>query len=762
MKNLTATLIALLCFGQVLSQGTDPVTLRGTVLDTRGLPVAGAFVEITSGSGDVSSCPTNDRGIFTCETEADGSFSISVRADGFTILRQTFANIQEFGRDRVFALEPGAVRADVTVTVGRIETRLAETPASVAVLTREDLAATAAPATDDALRQTVGFSLFRRSGSRTANPTSQGTSLRGTNASGGSRALVLFDGVPVNDAFGGWIYWSRVPAPAVERIEVVRGGSSSLYGSDALGGTIGIVGRKVSGDEGPIVSAEIWGGTQRTFSAFSFLGYGRRGWSADLALGTFQTRGYRTVDAAERGAVDDFGNSRNTNLSLRAGRDFGNGTEVFARIVHFGEARNNGTPVQKNRTHFRQYAVGGDLDLAAAGLRDSTLALRAYGGTQVFDQTFSAVAAGRDSENLVRLQRVPSQNLGLSGQLATVFGRHTVAAGAEFREVRGASDEIGFFGGRAVSRLGAGGRERTYGLFVQDLVRVGDRLVLAGSLRFDRWRNFRALRSLTRLADGRTTTEAFADRSETAFSPGGSALFQATGETALYLNVSRSFRAPTLNELYRGFRVGDIVTDPNEDLRAERAFNLEGGISYGRRAVYFRAAFFVTRISDAVSNVTVSVTPSLIRRQRRNAGRTRAAGLEAEAEARLGRVRLTAGYLLTDAVVTNFPSDPALEGLRVPQVPRHQFTFQTRFDAPSGWDLAAQGRFSAGQFEDDLNRLRLGPFFQLDLYGAKRLAEGWRFFAAVENVLNSRYAIGRTPVRTVAPPVGLRLGLRWN
>src|SRR4029079_320951 len=136
--------------------------------------------------------------------------------------------------------DPGLTTQDsITVTATRTKTRLADTPASVVVLDRNTvLDATTA---DDALRQVPGFSLFRRSGSRCANPTSQGVSLRGVGASGASRALVLADGVPLNDPFGGWVYWGRVPRASIEQIEVVQGGTSDLYGSGALGGVVNII-----------------------------------------------------------------------------------------------------------------------------------------------------------------------------------------------------------------------------------------------------------------------------------------------------------------------------------------------------------------------------------------------------------------------------------------------------------------------------------------------------------------------------------------
>src|SRR6266545_1990015 len=119
----------------------------------------------------------------------------------------------------------------ITVTATRTETRIADTPSSVVVLSQKTLETTAAATIDDALRQVPGFTLFRRTGSRVANPTSQGVSLRGIGASGASRALVVDNGIPLNDPFGGWVYWGRIPRLALDRVEILRGGASDLYGS---------------------------------------------------------------------------------------------------------------------------------------------------------------------------------------------------------------------------------------------------------------------------------------------------------------------------------------------------------------------------------------------------------------------------------------------------------------------------------------------------------------------------------------------------
>ncbi len=229
----------------------------------------------------------------------------------------------------------------------------------------------------------------------------------------------------------------------------------------------------------------------------------------------------------------------------------------------------------------------------------------------------------------------------------------------------------------------------------------------------------------------------------------------------MFALASKSFRAPTLNELYRGFRVGSVVTNANENLRAERSVNYEAGANYAKNKFYLRGNFFSTGISAPVSNVTLTVTPVLITRQRRNAGKITARGAEIEAETRIKRLKISAGYLFSNARVTEFPANRALENRRVPQTARHQFTLQTSYSIKS-WDFAVQSRASSAQFDDDLNTFRLEPYFQADAFISKRFGENLQAFTGIENVFNSRYSVGRTPLRTVSSPINIRLGVRWN
>jgi outer membrane receptor protein involved in Fe transport len=624
----------------------------------------------------------------------------------------------------------------VTVTATRTEQRLGDTAASVVLLSSDELASSAAPTVDDALRQVPGFSLFRRAGSRFANPTAQGATLRGLGGSGTSRALVLADGVPLNDPFGGWIYWSRVPRASLERVEVLRGAGSDLYGSGALAGVIQLLRRDAAE---PALLAEASVGERGTLDGSAFGAWTRGAWGASLAAEGFDTDGYVLVDPAERGPVDIAARSRHSSAEGTVERRLSAGGRLFARASWFDEERGNGTPLQVNDTGIRAWSAGGDWTPGAG-----SLSLRLSGGDQDFHQTFTAVSTNRTSERLTRSQSVPSDFAGLSFQASRPLGdRHALVGGLEARQVRGTSNEVAP-GGLPAS---AGGRQRTSGLFLEDVIRATPRLSLTLGGRLDLWTN---------------EEDRGEERDESAFSPRAALLFQATERWAWTASAYRAFRAPTLNELYRAFRVGDVLTLANAELEAERLTGGETGALWtapdGR--ISARATAFWMDVEQTIANVTLSTQPGLITRQRRNLGRTRSRGLETEATARTGHWTLSGGYLYTDARVESAPGESALAGLRLPQVPRHQVSLQMRFDDPRLAAVGLQARWSGGQYDDDLNQFRLRSFTTLDAFVERSLGRGLSLFAAAENLLDERVDIGRTPVRTVGPPRMVRVGVR--
>jgi outer membrane receptor protein involved in Fe transport len=222
---------------------------------------------------------------------------------------------------------------------------------------------------------------------------------------------------------------------------------------------------------------------------------------------------------------------------------------------------------------------------------------------------------------------------------------------------------------------------------------------------------------------------------------------------------------PTLNELYRSFRLGNVLTLANENLRREQATGGEAGVRLSPRQdrLDVRASFFFTSVADPVANVTLGSSPVLITRQRQNLGRTRSLGLEVDSFFRLNRSwNITAGYLFVDARVIKFPPNVTLEGLSIPQTPRQSLAFQVSYAGSRSYRFGLQGRASSSQFEDDQNLLPLRSFFTIDGYVSRSINSKFEVFAAAENLLNSRYDIGRTPVTTLASPALFRIGLKLN
>jgi outer membrane cobalamin receptor len=201
-----------------------------TVKDSRGAALAGATVK-------------NAAGKLLGRSDADGKLTVAcaapcavhVAAPGFE------EKIVQLSATTIIQLAPAANSEQVTVTAYRTPLGSLESPASTRELSQTALSTTAAITLDGKMRQLPGVELFRRSSSLVANPSSQGLSLRALGSTAASRTLITEDDIPLNDPFAGWIHWQEQPELSIDRIELVRGGASDLYGSSAIGGVVNIV-----------------------------------------------------------------------------------------------------------------------------------------------------------------------------------------------------------------------------------------------------------------------------------------------------------------------------------------------------------------------------------------------------------------------------------------------------------------------------------------------------------------------------------------
>jgi len=745
-------------------QPSVQVRVGGTVADPSGLVVAGGHVELHSGYFR-SSTTTDAQGHFVFEDLPVTHGRLEISTPGFAPLTRDWqADDPEIGHLQI-VLVPASLAQTLTVTATRTATRIDQTAADVSVVSQADLASSGAVVLDSALRQVPGFSLFRRSDSLTANPTSQGVSLRGVGASGPSRAAVLVDGIPINDPFGGWVYWDRVPKESIRSVEVVEGGSSDLYGSAAMGGVINV---RTQSIETPHLSIETAYGNSNTLdvSASSALALGK--WAIGASADAFHTDGFILVPQDLRGPVDTRAGVDDRPVDVTVARQISDRVRFFLRGNYLGEERQAGLAGQANHTTLRQLSGGVDWQSPSLG----TFAFRGSGGTELFDQNFYSAAPARVSDTLTNVQRVPVQNMGFSAQWTKTAGSHqTLVAGLETAGVRGASNELRFSSGPASSAVGAGGRQRTLALFGEDIFNFRSVWVITAGVRLDRWLNYDALSTTTSLLTASRSAAVFPDRSEQALSPRLGVTRKLPGGWALTGSVYRAFRAPTLNELYRSFRLGSILTLSNATLEAERLTGTEAGATWTSPGNHLRArgVVFWSNITRPIENVTLTVTPSLITRERENLGRTRARGLGLDLSEELTRtVHLTAGYQFTNATVVSFPANSALVGLRIPEIPRHEATFQVRYSSLASarrlarLTVACQGRAESAAYDDDQNTLRLKPYFTLDALVSHPLNSAMELFVAAENLTNQRYETALTPITNLGPPLLFRAGVRLN
>jgi outer membrane receptor protein involved in Fe transport len=335
----------------------------------------------------------------------------------------------------------------------------------------------------------------------------------------------------------------------------------------------------------------------------------------------------------------------------------------------------------------------------------------------------------------------------------------------------GASDEQLFSTGTHTRNNASGGRQRIVGLFGEDLVRIKNWTVILGA-RMDNWNNFNASSICTPVAGTCPSPSLlYPSRSDLAFSPRFSVLRSLTQNISVTGSVYRAFRAPTLNELYRSFRVASVLTTNNPFLNAERLTGAEAGanVTTFERKLDLRGTFFWSDIVDPVENVTVDPTANPVLRQKQNLGRIRSRGVELDGVVHVSRdVQVSAGYAFTDATVVNYtvpPGEVSLLGNNVAQVPRNVFTWEARYWNPSRLLLSLQGRFVGNQFDDDQNQYPLGRFYTMDLQIGRNLTRHLELFAAAENLLDERYNVANTPTANgslfnIGPPLLYRIGLR--
>ena len=674
----------------------------------------------------------------------------------FATLLWSAAALGQQGSSQAGGTPLKAPSQQVQVTAYRSPVAELESPVSARVLTEAEMQRAAAGSLDGVLRMVPGFDLFRRSSSLVANPTTEGVSLRGLGSTAASRTLVLLGDVPLNDAYGGWVHWEELPALAIGRVEVVRGGVSDLYGSSAVGGVVQIGTVPLLPERSKALVAELalgssYGGeAQNENNARLRAGRGR--WAGMATAEAIGTDGYTLVAPNLRGAVDVNSNVHAQNALVLGERRLGapgSGDGVWLRGNVLNESRHNGTPLTGNATRLWRYA---------AGLDRGDWQGRAWGSAEHFRQNFSSVAPGRASERLTRFVFDPADELGAALRWhRALLPDWVLLAGADVRDVRASDTETPVTG--AVTDTTA--RQTDAGGYGESLWTPGPWLVSV-SARLDRFRNADAASYL--LATGAKTS--LPSIEQTVGDPRAGVSLRLLQNLAVSASAFRAYRAPTENELYRTGQVGQQTTLPNPSLRAERTTGWETGVAGEAPARYgasWRVSYFWNEVNRPITALTRFTTPTATTLMRENLGQLRSRGVSGDVSLHpQSWLAVTGGYQLAKATVTRFAPEPALVGKWIPQVPRNTGTLQMTANRDRWGLLSVQARASGRQFDDDANAYVLHGFWRFDVYASHSFGQRWEVFTSVENLLDRSMDVGRTPIRTLGTPQLASVGVRFR
>jgi outer membrane receptor protein involved in Fe transport len=616
---------------------------------------------------------------------------------------------------------------------------------------------------DNQLKSIPGIGLFRRADSYTAHPTTQGLSMRGVGANAAGRVLVTLDGVPLNDPFGGWIYWSALAAETIPEIEILRGGGAGAFGAQALAGALDMRTRRIKPGSG---SASAWLGSRGSYNLSGRTDFAVGDTGLSLSAGRFETDGAFLRSEDQRGPVDVPAASETMRLGGKLSSTLGGvGVKLSAR--YFKEQRTNGLSLSTNETE----AFDIDLTLSGEG-GDTNWEVISYYRTRDFANVFVSARDERTVERPVLDQfGVPAWGAGMLARIQ--FGG--LELGVDTRRMSGEVNErYRNLGAGFTRQRRAGGDQWIMGLYGEYGGTAGD-TDFSGTFRMDRWRTFGGQRLETDISDGSVRRDdVVPDRSDWIWSGRLGFERDITGAISVRGAAYKSWRLPTLNELYRPFRVVNDITEANPDLVPEKLYGLELGVDYTPlNTVSLSATLFRNWLSDGVGNITIGfgpgffplggfVPPGGVLRQRANIDRSITDGLELEGKLALQNGwHISARYLYARARITKFAARPELVGKRPVQTPRHSAVLSLAYDNRDRFTFNTELRYSAAQFDDDLNVRTLEAIAVVNMGASYKLRDSVRLTANVENLFDTKViaAITATGFETLAQRRFARIGI---
>ncbi len=641
----------------------------------------------------------------------------------------------------------------------------------IVVLGHDRLTGSASHRIEDILADVAGFQQFRRTDSRTANPTSQGATLRALGGNASSRALVTLDGAPLADPFSGYIPWFAVAPERLGNVRVTRGAGAGAFGSGALAGTIELN----SADPAalPGLQAELDFGSRNALSA-SAVGSAKLGDGAVALFGRYDRGdGYVIIPDTQRGAADIPARYRQGSIGFNAQLPVGEDVQLLVDALNFNDFRVRG--VDGNSSTVK------GVDSSVRLLGTGRWQWQALGYVQA--QSFANTVVALDAARVVATPSLDQYNTpatGLGGKLEVrpPVGAHLeLRLGVDLRDDSGQTEERSrFLLGRYTRLRTGGGRNQVAGGYAEASASPIEALTLTVGGRIDHWRIAGGfLHEIDAQTFATTIDERPADRS--GWEPTGRGGIAVAALPGLKLRAAAylGYRLPTLNELYRPFRVGADATASNNALNLERLKGVEIGTDFrAGRALRLSVTAFANRLGGAIGNVTAGVGPRVfpevglvaaggVYRVRRNLDAIVARGIEADAHVAEAAWRFDVSYAYTHSRVRAFGLAAALNGLPPALTPAHQASVTLGWVPWTDALLALTGRYSGDQNEDDLGVRHLADAATFDAVVEVPVARGVMMTLRGENLTDTliQSGISANGIIDRGTPRTLTLGVRF-
>ncbi|MCK8603657.1 TonB-dependent receptor plug domain-containing protein [Desulfoferrobacter suflitae] len=638
---------------------------------------------------------------------------------------------------------------EIVVSSTRTETSTFDATQSVTVITEEEIMASPFERVEDIVRSMAGMYNFRYYTQQT-NGIQSPLILRGA---GKNKVLLMVDGVPQNDNFNNavaWVAWGHIPKEAIQRIEVVRGPSSALYGSEGLGGIIHIITKKPAKERkthvtGMTGTGDTFGGSMfhsqsvKDFGLLATGGYeGSNGFFMDDPLEDFNTRRYRNVGQVLAKATYDVDPHSNLDVSgIYYEHDMGKGREFFYDELELD---------QYWLTYTRQSGSLGLKGLVYLNRSDKT----AYQDT-----------ASDDYSSLSRIENYPSTytwgaDLQSNFQLAEWS---SLVVGAAYKKVSWGYDEDYTTSSRDA---GAEGQQDFVSPFVSaDFRFFDDRLIANIGARYDWIQNSDGKNWDTKPEGGITPYDNSYDSSVwNNFSPKAGIAFHPDQKTTLRASGGTGFRAPSLFELYKVHvrSGGTYYRYANPDLDPEKIISYDIGVErFLLNNLMAKLTFYQSFASDYIGDKLVKYyekSGKIYNEYKiENIDKVDIYGIELETEwSPRNDLTLFGNYTYNISKINENKDDENLEGNYLTNDPRHKVHLGIWYKNPKIVNVYFLANYYADIFFDTENTQKVGNFWTLDFSLSRKLFERFTLGLDVQNLLDKEYLLSTGSNQdTIAP-----------